>query len=78
MLFMILNQIANDQIGVDKPSLHRMPPRPRAAFAAASRIWAKDIPLPFLLVLCFINNVTISEIHAIVSSYVGSCQTFAS
>ena len=30
------------------------------------------------LVLCFINNVTISEIRAIVGSYVGSCQTFAS
>src|SRR5215470_4707966 len=26
-----------------------MPSRPRAAFAVASRIWVKDIPLPFLL-----------------------------
>src|SRR5205807_10529560 len=42
--------MANDQIRVDQPSLaHRMPSRARAAFAAASRIWAKDIPLPFLL-----------------------------
>src|SRR5215469_6727067 len=50
MRFMVLYQIANDQIGVDEPSFaHRMLSRPRAAFAAASRIWAKDIPLPFLL-----------------------------
>src|SRR6202011_1200882 len=42
--------MANDQICVDKPSLvHRAPSRLRAAVAAASRIWAKDIPLPFLL-----------------------------
>src|ERR1700738_5547804 len=42
--------MANDQICVDKPSLaHRMPSRLRAAVAAASRIRAKDIPLPFLL-----------------------------
>src|SRR5262249_53181217 len=48
--FMVLHQIANDQIGVDDPSFaHREPSRARAAFAAASRIWAKDIPLPFLL-----------------------------
>src|SRR5215813_130817 len=48
---MILNQVADDQIGIDKPSFaHRMASRPRTAFAAASRIWVKDIPLPFLLV----------------------------
>jgi hypothetical protein len=34
----------------DKPSFaHRSHSRPRAAFTAASRIWAKNIPLPFLL-----------------------------
>src|SRR5271169_7223429 len=50
MLFMVLHEIANDQIGVDKPSFaHRVPSRPRAALAAASQIWAKDIPFPFLL-----------------------------
>src|ERR1700733_1647011 len=48
--FMVLYQMANDQIGIDKPPLaHRMPSRLRAADAAASRIWVKDIPLPFLL-----------------------------
>src|ERR1700684_218353 len=50
MLFMVLHKIANDQTGVDKPSFaHRVPWRPRAAFAAVSRICAKDIPFPFLL-----------------------------
>src|SRR5208283_1880275 len=50
MLFMVLHQIADDQIGVDKPSFaHRVPSRRRAAFTAAWRISAKDIPLPFLL-----------------------------
>src|SRR5215467_3685049 len=48
--FVVLHQIADDQIGIDKPSLaHRVPSLPRAAFPAASRILAKDIPLPFLL-----------------------------
>jgi hypothetical protein len=37
--FMILYQIANDEIGVDEPSLaHRTPSRLRAAAAAALRI----------------------------------------
>src|SRR6266581_7813847 len=51
VLFMVLYKIPNDQIGIDKLSLaaHRMPSRSRAAFAAASRIWAKASPLPFLL-----------------------------
>src|SRR5258706_14222252 len=50
MLFVILYEITNNQIGVDQPSLaHRTSSRPRAASAAASRICAKDIPLPFLL-----------------------------
>src|SRR5213594_4606534 len=50
MLFVILYEIANNQIGVDQPSLgHRTSSRPRASSAAASRICAKDIPLPFLL-----------------------------
>src|SRR5262249_52332977 len=40
VLFMVLYQIANDQIGVDKPSFaHRMLSRSRAAFAVAARIW---------------------------------------
>src|ERR1700691_1253273 len=48
--FIVLDQIANDQIGVDNPSFAHHPPSPsRAAFAVASRISAKDIPLPFLL-----------------------------
>src|SRR6266849_4184975 len=39
MLFVILYEIANNQIGVDQPSLaHRTSSRPRAASAAASRI----------------------------------------
>src|SRR5271155_2492796 len=43
--FMVLYQMANDQIGVNKPSLaHRMSSRLRATAAAAWRIWAKDIP----------------------------------
>src|SRR5271156_1540273 len=43
--FLVLCQMANDQIGVNKPSLaHRMSSRLRAAIAAAWRIWAKDIP----------------------------------
>src|SRR5208283_1966836 len=50
LLLVVLHQMANDEIGVDQPSLaHRMPSRPRAAFAAASRISEKGIPLPFLL-----------------------------
>src|ERR1700682_1695341 len=51
VLFVVLYQVPNDQIGIDKLSLaaHRMPSRSRAAFAAASRIWAKASPLPFLL-----------------------------
>src|SRR5438093_7747743 len=50
MLFVILYEIANNQIGVDQPSLaHRTSSRPRASSAAASRICAKDITLPFLL-----------------------------
>src|SRR5580700_4520085 len=45
VFFMVLYQIANDQIGVNKPSLaHRMSSRLRAPVAAAWRIWAKDIP----------------------------------
>src|SRR5437016_3476655 len=48
---MVLYKVPNDQIGIDKLSLagHRMPSRSRAAFAAASRIWAKASPLPVLL-----------------------------
>src|SRR5258707_1308285 len=51
VLFMVLHKVPNDQIGINKLSLaaHRMPSRSRAAFAAASRIWAKASPLPFLL-----------------------------
>ncbi len=50
ILFMILHEIANDQIGVNQPSLaHRRSSRPRAASPAASRICAKDIFLPLLL-----------------------------
>src|SRR5258708_10208053 len=50
MLFVILYEIANNQIGVHQPSLaHRTSSRPRVASAAASRICPKDIPLPFLL-----------------------------
>src|SRR5258706_5496175 len=45
MLFVILYEIANNQIGFDQPSLaHRTFSRPRAASAAASRICPKDIP----------------------------------
>src|SRR5947209_19575085 len=48
---MVLHQVADDQIGVHEPSLgaHRLPARPSAAFAAASRISPKLIFLPFLL-----------------------------
>src|SRR2546427_7649385 len=48
---MILYQVSDDYIGVYQPSLcaHRILARPRAAFAAASRISPKLIFLPFLL-----------------------------
>src|SRR5713226_1437969 len=51
MLFMVLYQVSDDYIGVHQPSLcaHRTLARPRAAFAAASRISPKLIFLPFLL-----------------------------
>src|SRR5579862_315893 len=50
MLVMVLHQIANNQIRIDKSSLaHRLLSWWRAASAAALRISAKDIPLPFLL-----------------------------
>src|SRR5258708_7590158 len=51
MLFMVLHQVPNDYIGVYQPSFcaHRILARPRAAFAAASRISPKLIFLPFLL-----------------------------
>src|SRR5713226_767504 len=51
MLFMVLYQVSDDYIGVYQPSLcaHRILARPRAAFAAASRISPKLIFLPFLL-----------------------------
>src|SRR5260370_20662038 len=57
MLFVILYEIANNQIGVDQPALaHRTSFRPRAASAAASRICAKDIPLPSLLARAPLNT----------------------
>src|SRR5260370_36619781 len=50
MLFVILYEIANNQIGVDQPSLaHRTSSLPRASSPAPSRIFANAIPLPFLL-----------------------------
>src|SRR5260370_34119677 len=51
MLFMVLYQVSDDYIGVYQPSLcaHRILARPRAAFAAASRISPKLIFLPVLL-----------------------------
>ena len=39
MLFIVLHEIAYDQVGIDKPSFaHRVSSRRRAAFAAALRI----------------------------------------
>src|ERR1700741_3367882 len=50
LLFVILHQVANDQVRVDESSFaHRTPSWLRAALPAASRISEKDIPLPFLL-----------------------------
>src|SRR6516164_10488669 len=50
MLVMVLYQIANDRVGIDKPSFaHREPSRARARSAAAARISAKDIRFAFLL-----------------------------
>src|SRR5260370_37037738 len=48
---MVLYQVSDDYIGVYQPSLcaHRILARPRAAFAAASRISPKLIFFPFLL-----------------------------
>src|SRR5437763_16717071 len=51
MLFVILYEVADDQIGIHQPSpgAHRVPARLRAALVAASRISPKLIFLPFLL-----------------------------
>src|SRR5579863_1687650 len=50
LLFIVLHQVANDQVRVDDASFaQRTPSWLRAAFVAASRISLKDIPLPFLL-----------------------------
>src|SRR5579859_680849 len=51
VLFLVLYQVADNQIGINEPSLgaHRLSARPNAALAAAWRISAKVIFRPFLL-----------------------------
>src|SRR5215475_9787842 len=50
MLFVVLHEVADNGVCIDKPSLaHRVPSRVGAASAAASRISANDMPFPLLL-----------------------------
>src|SRR5690349_18211618 len=57
MLFVILHQIPDDQIGIDEPlCFHRLVSRAAAFRAADWRIFENSMPLPFLLASAPFND----------------------